>query len=63
MKTPNFQRRHYEAIAKTLNECPYVPAGERGHPIAHDLAELFIKDNPNFNRERFLAASGVKDNE
>lgn len=45
---PLFQKRHYEAIAKVLNLDPYtVPAA---------LADMFKKDNPNFDREKFLDA-------
>ena len=56
-----FERRHYEAIAKTL------AGGNNGDMAtfhaAHDLADMFERDNPRFNRARFLAACGLKPEE
>ena len=44
-----FQRRHYEAIATTLGLCN---ADEK---VIKRLCDLFERDNPNFNRERFIS--------
>lgn len=29
-------------------------------PIAQQFADMFAEDNPNFDRQRFLEAAGVK---
>lgn len=45
---PLFQHRHYAALAKGLDGLFVIcPA---------DLADIFAKDNPRFDRARFLAA-------
>lgn len=53
MKTPKFQKRHHEAIARVL----------AGHArslvlasVTMRLAEMFKRDNPNFDLTVFLAA-------
>ena len=56
-------RKHFEVIAEILrqqhggdpNTCDYLVI----YDTAHDLAEYFAIENPNFNRERFLKAAGV----
>ena len=66
-------RRHYELIAHRIrtgvNDVKVVePFGDYRHGllvahkrIANDLAYYFAKDNPRFNRAKFLAAAGVED--
>lgn len=53
MKRPMFHRRHYQAIAKVIQakNCLY---GRQ--PVLDALCELFAKDNPAFNEEKFLDA-------
>lgn len=52
-----FSKRHYELVAKTIKELD-VPWFERSH-IAHQFAVQFMRDNNNFNYERFTTACGV----
>lgn len=62
-----FQRRHYEAVAsipaeaKSLEERSYIsdPTDKRVW-ITQQLVLLFARDNPRFDRERFLRACGVE---
>lgn len=51
-----FQQRHYKVIAEVLDRCSNsahadVVVGQ----IAEALADLFAADNPNFDREHFMA--------
>lgn len=49
-------RRYYQAFAEILR--PY--ARERvAREIASDLADFFARDNPGFERERFLRSAGM----
>ena len=54
-------RKDYVAIAAAIKD-----AGERfnmdgaGNYLAHQLAALLARDNPRFDRARFLAACGVQ---
>jgi hypothetical protein len=64
-----FTRQHYKAIAEIIDGVclmGYEPQGgeQDGADIAKsqigkDLANYFIKDNPRFDRERFLTACGL----
>ena len=69
-----FTKRHYEQIAETIRqtkanggrtfvEVPeiMVPNAVNGvrNKIATELADMFGKDNPRFNRKMFLAACDV----
>jgi hypothetical protein len=48
--SPVFQHRHYALIAKALSE--------RGAlDVNWALADMFERDNPKFDRQRFLAAA------
>lgn len=65
----NFQKRHYEAIAEALAEQRIRADGTaeadlRQTEIARTataLADLFQRDNPNFNRVRFFLAADCED--
>jgi len=54
-----FTKQHYEKIAEIL-------ASEQGssmvnvivYNITSKLAEMFMEDNPNFDREKFFKAAG-----
>jgi hypothetical protein len=48
-----FQRRHYEKIAETLGAMDGLDCA-----TCEALSRMFNKDNPNFDRIRFLAACG-----
>jgi hypothetical protein len=62
-----FTKRHYERIAKTISDAgnKYAATIAEGavsataKTIAVDLADMFEKDNPRFNRKMFLAACDV----
>jgi hypothetical protein len=59
--SPIFEKRHYEAIAETLNEA------RDGNPLdlldfnvlVEALVDLFSRDDPRFDRKRFQHACGV----
>jgi len=46
-KQPDFQRRHYKAIAKAIKD------SDNKEEIVINLIGLFSRDNPNFSRIRF----------
>lgn len=69
-------RKHFEAIAAVFKDCaadsaagvafnPDDRAMRAAHAtterIAHDMARMLRRQNPAFNRERFLAACGFPD--
>ncbi len=58
-------KKHFEAIAAIINKYANPVYGRAGREvvrkdIAKDLAAYFSEENPNFGRERFLAACGIK---
>jgi hypothetical protein len=59
---PKFQRRHYEVIAEIFAEddrqSPLFDSEERLR-LAMKFAQVFTRDNPRFDRARFLFACGV----
>lgn len=58
--SPLFQHRHYAAIAKVLadNYDRSTNIGDLQHgKIMRALSDLFWRDNPNFDADRFFAAS------
>ncbi len=52
-----FQRRHYTKIAEVLAET------KPDSTTLEYLMQMFEKDNPNFNRGRFLKACKVENDE
>lgn len=52
-----FQHRHYKAIAAVIADFKYLPleADNRSY-VAEAFTEMFAKDNPRFDRARFVAA-------
>tara|TARA_R100001015_G_C4467901_1_gene52570 strand:- start:102 stop:272 length:171 start_codon:yes stop_codon:yes gene_type:complete len=52
-----FQRRHYTKIAEVLAET------KPDSTTLEYLIQMFEKDNPNFNRGRFLKACEVENDE
>lgn len=61
-----FTRKHYEAVAEIIKERSkhYADMGRYGcangaGSVGDKLADLFEKDNPRFDRDRFLAACGL----
>ena len=60
----DFQRRHYEAVALIMQDAHRQAEAEQGNLAAVDLvfhvqedfAALFMRDNPQFKRGRFLIA-------
>lgn len=57
-----YQRRHYLAIADTLKDASTddLFAYTETVRIANKLADLFMRDNPRFDRQRFLHACGLE---
>jgi hypothetical protein len=62
-------KKDYIAIAGAINQSNYVPKADTGYAegtanacytIAHKLAYIMERDNPRFDRARFLAACGVQ---
>ena len=65
--SPMFAHRHYVVIASIIAEAygagPYVEHPQRSgavEEITNGLVRLFAADNPNFDRDRFLAAATGK---
>ena len=58
MRNPNFQRRHYEALARVIQDQDAKWFGNNLQiaDTAYALANMLQKDNPRFDRERFIAA-------
>lgn len=57
-----FQRRHYEAIAAELKLArTLAPLGEEdtADALSCQFADMLARDNPRFDRARFLRACGV----
>lgn len=63
-----FTRQHYKAIAEIIKEQQKEASKACGMGfsftckigrLAIELADYFAKDNPRFDRERFLAACGL----
>lgn len=53
-KAPLFQHRHYEEIAKAIADT------ESRDELIDAMANMFQRDNANFSRLRFFAASSAK---
>jgi hypothetical protein len=56
-----FQKRHYEEIARIIRAMDVVHNQENGfidvrEDVADEFATALAKDNPKFNRARFIAA-------
>lgn len=49
-------RKHYIELAALCSE---LVGGQREY-VAHKLADICKRDNPRFDRDRFLAACGVE---
>lgn len=56
-------RKHYEAIAEVLAAERAISGTALGRiavvNITHSLADVFKRDNPSFDRERFYKAVGL----
>lgn len=56
-----FARRHYQAIAEVLTNCYWSAANPREViNTVEAIASMLARDNPNFNRDRFLKACGME---
>lgn len=52
-----FNKRHYEFLARWLNEASLTLYSETDHRlVAHSLADWLALDNSRFDRDRFLVA-------
>lgn len=56
-------KKHYEAIAKIMNEqgskCHAIKLMGLQEQTCEQLADYFVTDNPKFDRTRFLQACGI----
>jgi len=59
-------KKHYEALAKMVNnelisgyDTVYKSEVVGPEPFVHALADYLERDNPNFNRARFMGACGL----
>lgn len=65
---PNFTRKHYETLAQVIDaeRHLFVVGGDSHYTrgpaslerLATHLADVFVADNPQFDRMRFLEACG-----
>jgi hypothetical protein len=62
-------RKHYEAIARAISDGQFVNCATQAElamnantrsKIAHDIADVLRANSASFNRDRFLAACGVR---
>ena len=64
-----FTKQHYEVIAKIIKDNTSI-AGLLTkdtdiilrYGLIYELADYFQKDNPNFDRDKFITASGGRSN-
>ncbi len=57
-----FQERHYSFLAKWLRDANMALYSDLDRNlVCYSLADWLARGNPNFNREKFLAASTVVD--
>lgn len=61
-----FGRRHYQAIAEAVAETRRTFKAVRAYNaldgaecLVRNMCATFLRDNPNFNREKFLKACGM----
>lgn len=57
-----FQKRHYERLASIIDGMDFwAPTPrETRNEVARQFADALARDNPRFDRERFLAACGAQ---
>ena len=54
-------RKDYEAIAVAIKNADRYDDGEQiASSIVHNIADVMARDNPRFDRARFLKAAGVQ---
>lgn len=60
-----FTKRYYKAIAKIVKNTIYNKGwseyDKRERKFVSNLADYFAKDNPRFDRNKFLKACGLED--
>lgn len=49
-------RKHYKKIAEILDTNQNKAFGHLSRDVIYDLADYFKKDNPKFNRDKFIEA-------
>ena len=55
-----FTRKHFQTIARTIKDNKnHKRVKNAVHNIALELANEFEKDNPRFDREKFIKACGL----
>lgn len=53
-------KKDYIAMAKALDHSKTYGAGIIHKRYCQELAEVFARDNPKFNKDKFLTACGVE---
>lgn len=56
-----FSKKHYEFLSNTIRDHVRFPSPDLGTEtdfVVKTFADAFEKENPNFNREKFLKACG-----
>ena len=54
-----FQKRHYDFLADWLANVAMAVGEMDRRLVTHSLADRLQRDNPRFQRERFLKAAGA----
>jgi hypothetical protein len=54
-----FSKRHYEFLAEWLRNASMAVGDMDRHLVAHSLADRLERDNPRFDRKRFLRAANA----
>lgn len=58
MAAPVFEHRHYKRLAAIIAELPVRPGGQiMWREVVDAFADGLKGTNPNYNRERFIAAA------
>lgn len=52
-----FTKMHYEKVAEILYQC--MSRMDANEEVAYSFADAFAKDNPLFDRDRFMRACGL----
>jgi hypothetical protein len=51
-----FAKRHYEAIALAMQDARRLPTNDQWQCVVNCLADVFARDNGQFQRDRFISA-------
>jgi hypothetical protein len=54
--SPRFAKRHYEAIALAMQDARRLGTADQWQCVVNCLADVFVEDNCQFQRDRFKRA-------